>query len=302
MASYTAIVAYPDPGSPIIAIAGSGAVARALGCALREAGVDIAYVASRNPDHARTAAELIAAGTIPVRYCDIPSCASHVIIAVSDRAIPAVAEEIAATAGKVRIALHTSGTYGSEVLAPLAAAGVSCGTIHPLQTFRDSAPGVDAMRVAPFAVSGDQLALAWAEEIAGTLSGHVIHIGPEGRTLYHAAAVMASNYLVVLLDAAEQLMQSAGVPRGQALRVLAPLVRTTVENVFSSGTVQALTGPAVRGDSETVARHLSAMKESGETLMELYRSAGLGALDIARRRGLASTDRARVEQALVARE
>jgi predicted short-subunit dehydrogenase-like oxidoreductase (DUF2520 family) len=158
------------------------------------------------------------------------------------------------------------------------------------------------MRKAPFAVSGDPCAVAWAEELAAKLSGHILHIHPDGRALYHAAGVMASNCVVALLDAAEQLMESAGVTGADALQALGPLVRTTIDNVFTGGTAEALTGPVVRGDSETVSRQMSAMKDSGASVVELYRSAGLHALDIARRRGLGETERARVRQALVARE
>jgi predicted short-subunit dehydrogenase-like oxidoreductase (DUF2520 family) len=256
-------------------------------------------VASRNLDHAASAAEFIGGAAVPVRYVDVSSHASRVIIAVTDRAIAGVAEEIASPGGGIHVGLHTCGSFGPELLAPLAAIGASCGAMHPLQTLRGPSAGSAALRIATFAVCGDGAAFSWAEELARAVSGRVIHIGEDSLPLYHAAAVMASNCVVALLDAAEQLMLSAGVPRAEALPALSALVRTSIDNAFDCGPVEALTGPVARGDSETVAQHLHAMKRSGASTVEVYRSAGLHALGMARRRGLNSIDAERVQQTLL---
>lgn len=287
--------------SRIVAIAGSGAVAQALGKAMCDCGLAVHYVASRNVEHAKRAAAFVG-GAVALRYCDIPLYASHVIVAVTDEAIPAVAEEIARANGSVRVALHTCGAAGPELLAPLAAAGVCCAAMHPLQTVRDPARGAEALRMAAYAVCGGGEALGWAEEIARALSGHVINVGADSRPLYHAAAVMASNYVVALLDAAEQLMLLAGVQGADALPALAPLIRTSIDNVLERGTAEALTGPIVRGDAATVARHLDALESAGPSVLALYRSAGLHALELSRRRGLGPEQARRVQQALLGRE
>lgn len=288
--------------SASVAIAGAGAVGRALGRALRDTGADIVCVASRYRSHAEAAAAFMGGGVVPASYSEIGAQASHVIVAVSDIAIADVAAEIARAKGMVRVALHTCGAHGPELLGPLAAAGVSCGAIHPLQTIRDPEKGAADLRLATFAVDGDSDALTWAEDIARALSGRLIRISSEHRPLYHAAAVMASNYVVALLDAAEQLMTLAGVPKKEALGHLAPLVRASVENVFDLGTAEALTGPVVRGDSVTVRRHSDAIRRTAPSIAELYRAAGLHALAMARRRGLSDDDARRIEQALLGRE
>ena len=284
-----------------VAIAGAGPVAQALGRAMQECGIGIGCIASRNLDHAKAAAVLIGGGVLAVRYGDIPSMASHVILAVSDRAIVPVAEELASGNGRLRVALHTCGSYGPELLAPLNAVGVSCGGIHPLQTVRDASHGAVALRSAAFAVSGDADALRWAEEIATALSGHVLHIRPDARHLYHAAAVMASNYIAALLDAAGQLMLLAGVPKEDALRALAPLVRTSIDNAVDCGAVEALTGPVMRGDAATVAEHTRAIERAEQSIADLYKFAGLHALGMARKRGLGQEEVDRVHQALCGR-
>jgi predicted short-subunit dehydrogenase-like oxidoreductase (DUF2520 family) len=281
-----------------IAIAGAGAVAQALGRALRDCGINLACIASRAPDHAQAAAAFVGGGAVPVRYSDIPLYASHVIVAVSDRAITAVAEELARTAGKLRVALHTCGSHGPELLAPLRDAGVSCGGMHPLQTIRDPKRGAGTLRKASLAICGDAHAVAWAEEIAAALGVAVLHIDADARALYHAAAVMASNYVAALLHSAEQLMQLAGVPPGDARRALGPLVEASIENVLALGPVGALTGPVVRGDAITLTGHLTAIRSAAPSVAALYKAAGLHALEMARERGLSEQEIRQVRQAL----
>jgi len=288
-----------NAGASDVAIAGAGPVAQAFGRALQECGIGIGCIASRNLSHAKAAAVFIGGSAHAVPYRDIPLHASHVLVAVSDRAIAPVAEELASGNGRIRVALHTCGSHGPEVLAPLQAVGVSCGSIHPLQTIRDASRGAAALRSAAFSVSGDSHALDWAEEIATTLGGQVLHIKPGDRHLYHAAAVMASNYIAALLDSAEQLMLLAGVPKEDALRALAPLARTSIDNVVHYGAVEALTGPVVRGDAATVAEHARAMERAEPSVAGLYKAGGLHALQMARKRGLGGEEAESVRRALL---
>jgi predicted short-subunit dehydrogenase-like oxidoreductase (DUF2520 family) len=284
-----------------IGIAGAGPVAQAFGRALIECGVDISYVASRDLSHAEAAARSLASHVRAVGYGDLAECATHVIIAVSDRAITPVAEELARANKKLRVVLHTCGSYGPEALVPLNAAGVSCGSLHPLQTIRDAKSGANGLQGAAFAVSGDSEALRWAEEIATVLSGTVLCIHPDGRHFYHAAAVMASNYIAALLDSTEHLMTMAGVPKSDALPAIAPLARAALENVLQNGPVEALTGPIVRGDAATVAAHAQALQSADASIASLYRAAGLRALRMAVARGLREEQAESVRQALTGR-
>lgn len=274
-----------------VGIAGAGRVARALGRALYERGVDVAYVASRHRDRAQAAAEFIGPFTTAVEYSELPSHSGRLLIAVSDSAIESVASLLANGGARDGIALHTCGGKGAEALRALSDCGVACGTLHPLQTVREGQGSASALTGISFAVSGDEKAVAWAEEIARLLEGHVLRIRPECQVLYHAAAVMASNYITTLLDVAQELLVSAGLDPAEAIRALAPLVRTSVENAVTLGTTATLTGPIARGDSDTVASHLNALSNRGERVRHLYSVAGLNALAIAERRGL---DRTRV--------
>lgn len=280
-----------------IAIAGGGRIAQALGRLLRERGQRVVAIASRNPERAAAAARFVW-GAQPVGYRELPQYASRVLIAVADEAVTSVAEELAGAGMRGGAALHTCGAYGPEALAVLAAGGVSCGALHPLQTVATPEQGLSSLPGAAFAVTGEGPAAAWAERIVALLDGLVLRIAAGRRPLYHAAAVMASNYVVGLIDAAVVLMGAAGVEQDKALRAIAPLVRASSENALSLGPLKALTGPIERGDAETVQQHLEALREAPASVREFYRAAGRHVLRLARDRGLPEARARRLEELL----
>ena len=244
-------------------------------------------VAGRDPARTRLAASFIGAEIEPVRICELPGKASRFLIAVSDPAILPVAEALAPCVSGTEIALHTCGAKDIEDLRPLRLRGISCGTLHPLQTVcgpEQGAWGAARCRVRRLRGRGGG---SLGEQIVRRLDGQMLRIPPAARSLYHAAAVMASNYLAALIDAAQSLMAaSSGVDRDTALRALAPLVRTAVDNIFERGPVAALTGPIERGAAATVRSHLDALPAVPPHIQDLYRGAGLHTLDLARRKGL----------------
>jgi predicted short-subunit dehydrogenase-like oxidoreductase (DUF2520 family) len=133
-------------------------------------------------------------------------------------------------------------------------------SLHPLQTFtRDRGP--EQLDGAWAAVTGEsEEALTVATSLAEVLGLHPIALADEHRALYHAGAVIASNYLVTLRRAAGELLAAADIPPES----LDPLMRRVVENGFQ------LTGPLQRGDWETVERHRSAIAEQAPELLEAY--------------------------------
>lgn len=258
-------------------------MAQALGRLLHAQGEPIAFVASRTPEHARAAASFIGQGVEAVGYSDLARQAGRILIAVPDSALEAVAQELDAEAGVV---LHTCGARGPEALQYLAERGVHCGAIHPLQTISDPSRGAAALHGAAFAIAGDEAALAWAEHICRGANGRILRISAENRPLYHAAAVMASNYVTAMISAAQSLLIAAGVNPEEALQALAPLAKSSLENTLRCGPAAALTGPLERGDLSTVAAHLAALEGITGPTARLYRAAGLQTLEVARERGL----------------
>lgn len=271
---------------------------QALGRLLRERGEPIAAVASRTPERAAEAAAFVGGGAKAFGYRELPQYAARILIAVPDEAIADVARVLAEAGMHRGTALHTCGTRGPEALAPLAAMGVACGALHPLQTVANPEEGVRALPGVAFAIDGDGEAGVWAEHLVALLGGLALRISAEARPLYHAAAVMASNYVVTLISAAVILMKEAGVEESLALRALAPLARTSVENAADLGPAAALTGPIARGDAATVRAHLAALEGGPEPVESLYRIAGLATLELARRRDLPEARARAIEKLL----
>jgi predicted short-subunit dehydrogenase-like oxidoreductase (DUF2520 family) len=283
------------PSPPPVAIAGAGRVGSALGLLLRERGVPVVAIAGRNPERTAAAAKFIGDATRPVVYSQLPSHAARILIAVPDDAIETVAGLLAEAGMRSGCVIHTSGARGPEALEALATRGVSLAAMHPLQTVTSPQQGLSALPGSAFGISGSGparagTALAWAFEMVTLLEGNPLIIAPTMRPLYHAAAVLASNYIAALIDSAVILMGAAGIAPEQALRALAPLIRASAENSLEAGPSAALTGPIARGDARTVLAHLQALAEAPETIRELYRRAGLHAAEMAEQKGSSRGD------------
>jgi hypothetical protein len=130
------------------------------------------------------------------------------------------------------------------------------------------------------------------------LDGKPLAIPAAHWDLYHAAAVLASNYQVTLMDAALELMEGAGLGRGEALDALGPLLRASTENVLSAGPEHALTGPVRRGDVGTVRKHLAGLAHCLPETKQLYQAAGLRTVPLAVRAGLSEETASAIIDAL----
>lgn len=128
--------------------------------------------------------------------------------------------------------------------------------MHPLMTLPDPSLGAERLISSiGFAVEGDR----GVEQVVSALGGQTLHVAPENRALYHAAAAIASNHLVALAGQVERIANEIGVPMGAYLE----LMRASLDNVRSTGSAaDALTGPAARGDLTTIWRHLDALPEA----------------------------------------
>lgn len=191
-----------------------------------------------------------------------------VLLCVPDGQIGAAAAAI--TPG--RLIGHCSGATGLDVLA-----GHEAFVMHPLMTV--TASGAD-FAGAGAAIGGTTLrARAFAEDLAAALELQPIALEETDRPAYHAAASIASNFLVTLEAMAERVAASTGVTRAQ----LVPLVRATVENWATLGPEQALTGPIVRGDEATVKRQRAAIAERAPETLDLFDALVDATRELARR-------------------
>ena len=209
-----------------------------------------------------------------------------VFLTVPDDVLPEMAHAVAGQgdAPDGCAALHCSGALSVEVLAPLHARGYQVGSLHPLQALAHPVTGAERLRGSWFAVSGEPEATIVARRLVLELDGAPLAIPVARRPVYHAAAVVASNYLPVLLALAARLFVLAGVDEEEAIPALLPLMRGTLENIAELGLAPALTGPISRGDIETVRLHLRSLPEREA---RVYRDLGREAVELAEARGLA---------------
>lgn len=279
----------PLPGillGKTVVVIGAGKVGSAVASLLREAGLAVVALTARSPATAQRAAAL-AGGEPGIDNAAAAARGDIVLVTTNDDAIARVAAEIA-EAGSWRrgqLVVHMSGALPLSVLEPAAVAGATVGCAHPLQSF---ATAEDAVRLIPgsvFGVTPGPGARELLEAIVGVLRGRTVIVDDADKTLYHAAAVMASNYLVAVEDMAARLLMNAGFDEESALVALQPLVAGTVGNIRTLGTTNALTGPIVRGDIDTVRAHVTALRDLPGDELQLYCALGLHTLEIARRRG-----------------
>ena len=218
----------------LAAIVGRGRLGGALGTALRGAGLAVDGPLGRGADGA---------------------AADIVLLCVPDGEIAAAAAHIAPG----RLVGHCS---GATTLAPLAAH--EAFSLHPLMSVPEH--GASFAGASAAIAGATPRALETARALAQALGMRAVEVADADRAAYHAAASIASNFLVTLEGAAERLATTAGVDR----HALAPLVRATVENWAEHGARRALTGPIVRGDEATVARQREAVAERVPDVLPLF--------------------------------
>ncbi len=177
-----------------------------------------------------------------------------VFIATPDRDIESVAAAI--DPQPATVVVHLAGSVGLDVLRPHARRAA----LHPLVSLPSAEVGAERLTSGVwFAVAGstgEEFALM--SDIVAMFNGTVLEVADADRAAYHAAACIASNHLVALLGQVERIAEPLGVP----LEAFLPLVESTVDSVRELGAEAALTGPVMRDDWMTVARHLDVLDQS----------------------------------------
>lgn len=260
-----------------IGLIGTGRVARALGLALAPHSAAPILVQGRNPDHAAAAVEAIGRAQAVALSSSLSSNCDLILLAVADDALPAVIADLAATPLSATIC-HVSGRSGAALLDPLRAQGATTAAVHPAMTFTGNpAAEVARMQGARFAITGtDAPSITAARKLVALLGGVAVEVTEAHRALYHAALCHAANHLVTLIAGASDALAAAGVVEPGAL--LAPLVRAALDNSLDRG-IDALSGPLLRGDRQTIGNHLTALSAHAPQLLPAYRAMALATLD-----------------------
>lgn len=282
------------PSAPAIGVIGAGRAGTGLALALARAG----YRVLLHGRHARAVPRPLSLtvatdGAPPPWLADV----AVVLLAVRDDAIRALAAALRQS-GAVRAdhtVLHLSGVLGQEALGPLVVSRAALGSLHPLQTIAEPERAPERLQGAWAAIEGMPRAMEVAEALARDVGLHPFRVAPNRKAIYHAGAVFASNYFVVVESVAQRLLRHAGLTDAEALQALLPLVRGTLDNLTRDGPVVALTGPVLRGDTATLSRHLSSLTidDAG-----LYRALARAALELAQKRGMDAATAERVAEAL----
>ena len=273
-----------------IGFIGAGKVGTALAALLHARGVRVVAVSGRTLDDSRRMA--ISAGLSSRVASDRAGTITNadlVFLTVPDDDIGPLCDEIARKeswrAGQGVV--HCSGALPSDVLQSARDQGALVASFHPLQTFASRDAALAHMPGSTFALEGDVALVAQLEQFVHLLGGTALHLRAEDKTLYHAAATIASNYTVTLAALASDLLVLDGVApdANTALGYLIPLLRGTIDNLHTLGVPGALTGALARGDAGTVERHLQALEECAPETARLYRHLARLTLPLARQKG-----------------
>jgi predicted short-subunit dehydrogenase-like oxidoreductase (DUF2520 family) len=252
---------------------GAGHVGRVLGRLFAASGAfAVQDVLTRGPASAQQAVDFIGAGRAAASYAQLRPAAVHLLAVGDDQIATACAALARAVPLAGSVVFHCSGALASTELRAAAEAGALVASVHPIRSFADPA-AVAAQFAGTFCgVEGDAGALAVLTPALLAIGARPVTIDASAKTVYHAAAVFASNYLVTVLDAALRAYQAAGVPEDVARQLAQPLASESMANVFRLGAAPALSGPIARGDMATVERQQRALALWDLATGELYQA------------------------------
>lgn len=269
-----------------ISVVGAGAVGTSLAALLKKAGYEIRGISTRTEDRLTSALD----------FLDLPRSRGFLetgdwcygvdllLITVPDDIIGPVAESLAEKelTNQETLAVHCSGAHGAgELLGPLMVNGTRIGAFHPLQTVPDPAAGTKSIPGCWIALDGKPEVIDELKQIVRSIDARPFVVPEKHRTLYHAAAVFACNYTIALISIAEQLMETSAGEVEHPLDPLTPLIEKSINNALTTSPSEILTGPAVRGDVETLRRHLHSLKEEDDRLPSCYLELSIQCLNMA---------------------
>lgn len=277
-----------------ITVIGLGALGTALTEAFAGHDLELKSVYSRNREKVESVAETHKVATASSFPSELGQLGEVVFLTVTDAAIVDVADKLSALGGDFsgKTFVHCSGNESAALLDRLKEKGARTASMHPLQTFNTHSGAADFNDIY-FSLQGDVAVFPLLERMAHLLGAETLAVTEEQKSHLHAAAVFASNYLITLLDAATDTGGLSGLNKKQVREALYPLIDTTLKNFQSTSFPEAISGPIVRGDVETVTQHLQLLSNQQE-LRTLYTV--LGQQTVARAEEAGRLDQASADQ------
>lgn len=271
---------------------GAGKVGTALAVGLSRIGYHISAVYSRSLTSAERLAGLLPGCHIYQNAQQVADTSNMVFITTPDDSIHQIAGQIHWQHGKY--VLHCSGALSLDALEKAQQNGAETGSLHPLQSFASIDQAINNLPGSTFALEGNEQLLSMLKQTVTLLGGRAIELKAGDKALYHAAAVLTSNYTVTLLRMAAVLWESFGIPQTEAVTALLPLLKGTVNNIESIGLPDCLTGPIARGDLDTIRKHMEDIAAKCPALLSAYKEMGLQTIPIAVASGGIDKEKARM--------
>ncbi|MEN6623755.1 MAG: DUF2520 domain-containing protein [Smithella sp.] len=276
-----------------IAIIGLGMVGTAIGHLLSKSGHKIVAISDKSSAALKRAVPY----TGGISFRDSKKAileADCILITTPDDFISEACEKIAdSKLVQDKFVFHMSGAGSLDFLKSAETAGALTAVIHPLQSFSSIDTAISNIPGSVFGITASKKAQKNALVIVRNLNGIPIFIKSAQKPLYHAAACIASNYMVSLLNIVEIIYESIGISNENARRAYLPLIYGTLHNIEQKGSIQALTGPIARGDEGTIKKHILALDKNLPQYLSLYSSLGLITTDIAQKKGTLSSRQAK---------
>lgn len=270
---------------------GAGTVGTSLSVKLSDKGYKISAVSSRSQKSAENLARAIKGCHVVSSSQAVADSADLVFITTPDGAIPQVVSEVKWHPGQSVV--HCSGADSTDIIKPARKLGACVGTFHPLQTFASVKQATENIPGSTFAIEAEEPLLSTLKEMASALGCQWIELKASDKVLYHAAAVIACNYMVTLVKLATDLWQNFNIPMQQATKALIPLLRGTLNNIENTGIPDCLTGPISRGDIVTVKKHFNALHKNAPSLLSTYKELGIQTIPIALAKGRINAQQAK---------
>lgn len=269
---------------------GAGTTGTALAVTLSRKRWPVVGIYSRSLSSAQRLANLVPDCRVYRTAQELADAADLVFITTPDDAIEGVCSQVQWRKGQSVV--HCSGVHSVDILEPARKAGAAVGSFHPLQTFANADRATENLPGSTFALEANDALMSTLKQLVVLLRGSCVELKPGDKVLYHAAAVIACNYMVTLVKLALDLWCDFGVSPKEATRAMLPLLAGTVGNIASIGLPGCLTGPVSRGDIDTISRHLSALGARDPALRRIYSELGLQTIPIALAKGKVDEEKA----------
>jgi predicted short-subunit dehydrogenase-like oxidoreductase (DUF2520 family) len=271
-----------DKGRLNIGFIGIGVLGKGLALAMTARGYRVTAAYSRSPASAQWLAGRVEHCRVAYSAQELADACDVVFITTPDGVIGQVAGALRWRTGQGVV--HCSGAASTKILQGAADQGATVGAFHPFQTFAGlEQPEEAAARLegVTFAVSARDWLESFLQGLARDLGGRPVAIADADRPLYHASAVLGCGYLAALLQCALEPWRAMGFTQAQALEALYPLARVTLENIYRHGIRASVTGPVVRGDTQTVEAHLAALAQRLPQVVPVYAALARASLPLA---------------------